>query len=362
MNKKVLIPIFATAMGLSVIGGISGAVAWYQYNSRVTASYVGTSVADTGVLQIGWDGASGIEWGRDYAEMEGNKLYPVTFGALQTVSEKPNCLPSQGYYSPEAGAGEGYANHNSSDPAFPHWLEASEGAQYAQFSLYFKATQTDGSASSGRKAVARKVYFTDVVLKCVDAGGNEAAGKIAEQAIRVHMDVENGTNRLFSKSQVTDLALSGGLDLDNSGHADQYHATLFNNNLGIYGNHPATTQGNYPEGHAHAGDPLANSPYYDGETIVYGNAGELQSTESFATNLASRDSTTGQITGQDEKALFTTTTDEAAPIKVTFTVWLEGWATLGGSNIWNPSVSAGCDIQVGLRFDTGLFRDADLSA
>ena len=52
INKKVLIPLFATAMGLSVIGGVSGAVAWYQYNTKVQASFMGVTTADGGVLQI----------------------------------------------------------------------------------------------------------------------------------------------------------------------------------------------------------------------------------------------------------------------------------------------------------------------
>ena len=67
INKKILIPVFATAMGLSAIGGISGAVAWYQYNTKVTGSWMGVSTADGGVLQTGartrrLDHRCGDEW------------------------------------------------------------------------------------------------------------------------------------------------------------------------------------------------------------------------------------------------------------------------------------------------------------
>ena len=67
MNKKIIIPLFSTIAGLSLIGGTSGAVAWYQYNTRVTTSFVGTSVADSGILQIGYkaNSTSPISWGRD---------------------------------------------------------------------------------------------------------------------------------------------------------------------------------------------------------------------------------------------------------------------------------------------------------
>ena len=119
MNKKIIIPLFSTIAGLSLIGGTSGAVAWYQYNTRVTTSFVGTSVADSGVLQIGYkaEGSSSIAWGRDNYETgstNDNKLEPVTFGALGTG----NALPSTAYANPEAGKG-----------LYSQWVAATKGKQ-----------------------------------------------------------------------------------------------------------------------------------------------------------------------------------------------------------------------------------------
>ena len=355
INKKILIPVFATAMGLSVMGGIGGAVAWYQYNSKVSTSFIGTSVADTGVLQIGYKeaGSNDITWGRDFTKMSGNKLYPVTFGELKTVSNKANCLPDKAYMYPEAGAGEGYVSHKPADPDFPHWSEAEEGKHYYQFELYFKATQTDSTKESGSRLVARPVYITKSILKCLDANGDELDADNALNALRIHMEVEGSDNKLLSNVARTNLELSGELDLDDNGSVDTYHSTLLNNKLADYGERQY--------------GPDAGETIEDGEAICYGIYGEKQSTEKLESYLASRD-TDGSIKASDaEKALFTTKDDaNATPIKVKFTVWLEGWDALkvsanDTSKIWNPHLSAGCEMQFGLQFDTGIFRGSDLT-
>ena len=59
-------------------------------------------------------------------------------------------------------------------------------------------------------------------------------------------------------------------------------------------------------------------------------------------------------------------TSASGAVKVTVTVWLEGWEALkinatDSSNVWNPKFSAGTDVQLGLQFDTGIFRGADLN-
>ena len=65
------------------------------------------------------------------------------------------------------------------------------------------------------------------------------------------------------------------------------------------------------------------------------------------------------------KRILRTATDKN--IKVTVTIWLEGWEALKvkadntKSQIWNAQYSAETDVQVGLQFDTGIFRDADLA-
>ena len=100
ISKKVLIPVFATAMGLSVIGGVSGAVAWYQYNTKVSTSWVGVTSADGGVLQI--KKSTDTSWNSyaDFGDATEAKLHPITFGALTATSSLEGVTPKK---HPQAG-------------------------------------------------------------------------------------------------------------------------------------------------------------------------------------------------------------------------------------------------------------------
>ena len=51
-NKKLVVATLSTALGLGIVGSITGTVAWYQYSTRATTSIIGSSGGKTGVLQI----------------------------------------------------------------------------------------------------------------------------------------------------------------------------------------------------------------------------------------------------------------------------------------------------------------------
>ena len=200
INKKLLVPVFATAMGLSVMGGIGGAVAWYQYNTKVSASYVGVTTADGGVLQVSKDGSN---WDRDvYFADDNAKLHPVTFGDLG-----PNCvLPASGArMHPHAGV---------ADPA--DWDAATNGTDYYQIDMYVKALKLiDGEYTQ----VAVPVYAEDLTLEAVTANKTDIG-----EALRVHININSGeTKKLLSPTAQTgtDCPLFGKLDLDRSGDIDK---------------------------------------------------------------------------------------------------------------------------------------------
>lgn len=90
LNKKIIFPAFALLAGVSLVGSISGTVAWYQYSTRANASYIGSSAGVIGNLQVRLPGG---EWGPqvrtddvlDYLAAEGiynGKVEPITPGAL----------------------------------------------------------------------------------------------------------------------------------------------------------------------------------------------------------------------------------------------------------------------------------------
>ena len=305
VNKKILVPVLSTVMGLSLIGGVSGAVAWYQFNSRVTTSFIGTSVADSGILQIGQMGTSGIEWGRDVTETgstNDNKLLPVTFGVLDSTT---NALPDEAYGYPEAGK-----------PLYSQWTQATKGKEYVQYDVYLRAQQADGSDDSGYSLVAKDVYLSDITMDVVET----AKASIGE-ALRIHIAVDGGKNFLIAQNTVTQLPLSGKMDLDGDGELDK---------VGGYAWETGRTN-----------------------DVIYGTQGTFQDAAGISEMECPRDAN-GDLTNTsaDNKILTTKTTGET---KVTITVWLEGWEKMGTAEtaVWDAFKTAGASVHVGLTFDVG---------
>ena len=205
INKKILIPMFATAMGLSLIGGVGGAVAWYQYNTKVTGSWMGVSTADGGVLQIkDKDG----KWKRDASYgASTDELHPITFGAMAAGA----ALPSKAYKHPEAGV-----------QPMTSWDEA-VAADYVTFDVVLQALKLDESDGQ-YKACAAEVYLEEMIIESV-AGKTDVG-----EAVRVHLSA-GSTNLLYSKNGGSTLT-HGNLDLDkdSDGAADEVGGYVWNYN------------------------------------------------------------------------------------------------------------------------------------
>lgn len=311
MNKKVIIPLFASAMGLSLLGGISGAVAWYQYNTRVTASYVGTSVAESGLLEIG----KKVNDSFDYSQRD---LFMATSGTLKAVTfgetAKNAALPGQAYYRPEAGVAD-----------MTKWQQATANTDYFQFDIYLKAEQFDNESNT-MKQVAKDVYLSDLQISVAETSTKAEMAK----AVRVHLDVDNGSKFLISNDAVTDLPVYGGLDLDQEA-------------------------GN---------DKVGGYQWVDGRTneIVYGypdagNEGKYQNTYGKSEVVNARDNN-NHLTADASKKICTTSA--TANVKITVTVWIEGWAKLttkanqaAADAIWDPAYGDDATVRVGMTFDVG---------
>ena len=314
LNKKIAVPFLSTVVGLSLIGGVGGAVAWYQYNSRVTASFIGTAVANSGVLQIGHMENSGIVWGRDYIQGDAtvNKLAPVTFGQLnQDLS-----LPGPAYGYPEAGKGDYVTG----------WTTATANVDYVQFDIYLRAYQADANATTtnGYKQVVKDVYISDIVMRDAIADANKSVAP----ALRMHIDVDGGKKFLLAPSAVTDLALSSKLDLDRDGEIDK---------VGGY----AWNEGRLSE-------------------VVYGNENDKQTATAMANIVQERDSQGEMPDPSSPSEKLICRTKENGEQKITITIWLEGWHKLNNgtseSAIWEVTKTKDVAVQAGLTFDVGKFR------
>ena len=333
LNKKLIVPFLSTVAGLSIAGGLGGAFAWYQYNTQVTTSFVGTSVADSSILQIGHlDGNSNMVWGKDfypYASGQKQNMIPVTFGQLVTdsVSGKEDCLGPKAYGYPEAGVSGGTIS--STHPGYSNWAVIEPNKGFVRFDLYLKCLDASGART------VQKVYMSDLLI---DAAAEATGNKDITKAVRIHLDVEDGTNRIISKEAVSGMELFGELDLDGVGGNDK--------------------TGGYLD---------ANGVWVNGQTITYGRIGDTQDTIGVSDIVATRGADGKYGTDQISKLICTTKSN--ADVKITVTAWLEGWtflttevdtstdpATVSTSPVWNPDYSAGVSIRFGMTFDTGVVR------
>ena len=322
MNKKLVVPFLASVCGLSIAGGLGGAFAWYQFNSQVRTSFIGTSVAEAGILQIGYKDDNGaMVWGRDRFLPNAN-LIPVTFGALGT----DGVLGEHAYGRPEAGKqlGNGYGTG---------WDEIDNGEGYYQYDIYLRALKSDPSAAGdesqdikpGYKLAEQDVYMSKLTLE--DA--NQGADALITNALRVHLNVEGGRKTLLSKNAITSanpLNLYGQLDLDGDGELDTFDVDPWESNFGT--------------------------------RCTYGINGETQTTLGAADIVQERDSD-GMMPAEANDKLICKTSTGQNMTKITVTVWLEGWSllkvdnTTNTSNMWNPKMNAGMQVHVGMVFDAG---------
>ena len=328
-NKKLIVPFLATVTGLSITGGLGGAFAWYQFNSQVRASYVGTSVADTGVLQIGYDDTGapgGIKWTSIHSKKD-LKFVPVTFGALNA----DGTLPANAYGYPEAG-------HQIGTDYTSGWRQMTAGVGYAQYDIYLRALKADSTSAGdpshdiapGYKLAAKDVYLSSMTLSDL---AHPADDTLIANALRVHLNVAgtNGKKLLISKTAITStspLNLFGKMDLDGDGAKDKYFVP--------------------------ASDP--NS----GQEVLYGIDGQTQVTKGIADVVQARDSS-GNMPATANEKLILTTSDGVTPSKITITAWIEGWALLqvdstaptALSNVWNPALNSGMQVGFDMVFDVG---------
>ncbi len=306
INKKIVVATLSTALGLGIVGSISGTVAWYQYSTKGMLSIIGNNVSEGGVLSISTDHTN---WHRDLytADVSGNfegKFTPVTFGGLA----KDAALPKTGddlnaYFNPKWG----YTDMTK-------WGKAEKDAndtyqEFLQYDIYLKAEKPNASTGA-MEAFDTKVYISDMEIE------NASGAKPIAEAVRVHISVNDGVKNFIIARSEQSIDTHGSLDLDGNGSVDidtEYE----------WGN---------------TGDPLD-----------YGS-GQLKSY-----NLTEIITVRG-----DDGYLDTTTGVEICStsntyVKLTITVWLEGWQKLGtpADAIWNVANQGGATFNLGMTFDVG---------
>ena len=306
-HRKLIISALVCLTGATLATSVTSTVAWFQYATRVTAAYTGTTAHCSKMLQVSVD--NGAHWKTDLldADLSSTEMFePITTGA-----QTKNTAISQFYASPDYRQG-----------AYP-WMIAPV-TSYSQFTLWFKSTDVDenyGTASEVR--LENDVYLTDLTIQ-----SNSPTD--LSKAIRVHFDAESNGNHkyfLFAKD-VTSTAVGGNLDVNNDGELDKA-GYEWENGLCMYG-----------------GNGLVQTSYKavnDADNIIATDTnGELSNGTSFGK----------------------TSSFSSSYLKITVTIWLEGWALLNTGNtgnaqtsntaVWNSATYASKDFNVGMTFGVQL--------
>ena len=223
-NKKhIIIPALMMAVGVGLVGSISGTVAWYQYSTRATTSYIGASNKCSENLQVSLNGSDFVSEldstaikGAARTNADGTKLQPVTPGVAQTNAMSTSDGEISSMYGHPI-----YQNFT-----YDKW-QAAPANSYLQYDLYFRVLDVDGAATANY--LAKKLYIEDITLNYTptSASASTNAATSFKDAVRVQFDnVTGGTSSqrlLLSNTATSALPLGGELDLNGDGSKDKNH-------------------------------------------------------------------------------------------------------------------------------------------
>ena len=310
-NKKIIVGALGLLAGAGLVGSLSGSVAWYQYSTRATMSYMGTSVHCTEALQISLDGTN---WYSDLNNSQiqtaadthtGMKLQPITEGAararnLATAPTSFKGNPIYQYFD--------YAN----------WIAADDAA-YLQYDVYLRVKDINGEATE--KFLEKDVYLADLTVAANAKTGAPYAnagvtGADFAKGLRFHITDGTTGNLITTHTDDISTTLGGYLDLNNDNADDK--------SVGYEWQETTATK-------------------YGNDTFVQ-TAGKMSSFD-VNDDVADFDITEKTALGR------TNTKGNNQALKFTVTIWLEGWALLGdpAKSVWDVSKYIH-DFQIGMRF------------
>lgn len=403
--KKIVVPTLAIAIGAAIAGSVSGTVAWYQYSTRVSTAYLGTSAGTAGNLKLRIKGTN--DWVNSLTKEDiatylsnnslGQNIIPITAGnmgadaaiTLYDAAANPGVDPEDMkplFFKNPIRSFEQRVDYSSSS-----WLKADE-SMYVQIPMEVAFIEYDGVKKNeeDKEYLEKEVYLSDLLIQ-EDWQNNsdpENLKKDLSSAIRVHISSRqldendeviantDSFDRLISKDGGSILT-EGYLDLDGDNNDDTYingdHGAQygFGNSASIAAN---TKKVIYGEGLqvAYSADKDVKDGSYrlldaDQDTAekVYpsvvksvNNSMVLDENDFEYTKVGASEKTSKSI----GKTIGYSKEDanwEKEYLNVTLTIWLEGWQTLPAptlanpdavSSIWNAADYIGSMFDVGVQF------------
>ena len=342
LSTKIIIPALTLLAGTSLVGSVSGTIAWYQYSTKANVAYLGTSAGTSGNLLVRIkkaNQAADADWGTyiSYNDVDAflgsKKIQPVTVGKLGKDDALPVDAQDKLVF---------YSNPIYDEGPLNKWNKA-DAANFVQIPLQFKFVERDGSVDNQQKAietqVAKDLYLSDLLIQN-DFSNSANAKRDLSSAIRVHFDAyadeapDNHLNRFVSKDGA-EVATVGKLDLDGDNNDDKhYDVNDADQHAAMYG------FGEHPEN-------FGSDIYYgSADGITAPTADDYQKPYSVANALNVK---LGSTSATDGKYL-----------NVLVTIWIEGWQQLGKSSDDDANKSSIWDLvkTVDSKFDIGMQFEA----
>ena len=347
LNKKIIVPTLALAMGACLAGSISGTVAWFQYSTRAQAAFIGTSAHCSEMLEIKSLGPTATAFKTELSSSEvnnmsgyGTDLQPISSGAY-TLDDA--IAPANFYKNPI------YQIEDSS-----LW-GAATNANFVQ--LQFQLRVRDINSSSAY--LAHNLYLTDLSIVSLNDAGT----------LDVNDDEDTTNNNDLYKAIRVHIA------------AGSYHKTFAADGVGTNAKVSTDTHGQLDLNNDGKLDTNARYEWNAAGTVInYGGTSAVQEVNNASkTGMFADDSDPSAIASHAGTAgLIGAIPANENGLTVTVTMWIEGWTKLSepvagnydsdpnndgntadkqASVIWDPATYLGKKFGVGLRFATELHAD-----
>lgn len=357
-RRKLIISSLALLAGATLVTSVTSTVAWFQYSTQAQVAYTGTSAHCSKLLEISID--DGTTWGStiETSDLPDVKLAPITTGeqdkdAPILMKEKTVII---GYEDDgvtpieEDISGLFYNQPDYRQGEYDNWLLASSSS-YLQFDILVRVKDVDENFDTNPEYLANEVYLTDLTIQ--DA--NNISNLDLSNAVRVQFSTEyqeegvtKSKNFLFAK-ETTETEVGGYLDMNNDGKLDRSGYEWEKHPI-VYGGGTVT--------------PITEIDPDTGEEVIVDYDVDPLMQTSYAANdysIIAREDHNQIISGT---SFGSTGNTEGDYLKITVTIWLEGWAGLmignaGNHNeqdtsIWDSDSYAEKNFNVGMTFGVKL--------
>ena len=222
LSAKLLFGFLGLSTLASMIGAISGTVAWYAYVTRATMSYSGTSVNSTKQLQIGIRSDVAVEFPEstittDLPYGENGHYYFMSPGASLPASVINAYLEANHYttttlepvtsYTYNTGDAISLKNSPTANKPFEDRKDAGRD-KYVDIHFALRVLESDSITPT--YVLNKPIFLTDAAAQAASSSDGDVY-----KAIRMFIDRENGDDFIFNPSSRTDgsTKVAGVLDI-----------------------------------------------------------------------------------------------------------------------------------------------------